>query len=74
MTLIGTRPNTGMVHLMNFRKKPNRLMSDENWEMSLLGKQLVQKPSSPLPNETCSSTSSGGWPCFSKKLNVCLKI
>lgn len=74
MTLIGIRPKTGIVHLMNLRKKPNRLMSDENWEMSLLGKQFVQKRSSPLPNETCSSTSSGGWPCCLKKLNVCLKI
>jgi len=63
-----------MSHLTRNRSRPNFVMSPENSSTSLLGKKLVQKPSTPFPNETCSRTSRGSWLYLLKKLNVCLKI
>lgn len=59
MMRIGTIPSMGIVHLMIFKTLPNFFMSPENWSTNLLGKQLVQKPSGPLPKATCSLTSCG---------------
>ena len=52
MTLMGTRPKTGIVHLIILSTFPNFRISAEYRSTSGLGKQFVQKPSFPLPKET----------------------
>ncbi len=74
INLIGTRPKTGMVHLIIFSTLPNFLMSEEYCSTSWLGNTFVQNPSFPCPKETCSLISCGSCPYLLKKLNVCLKI
>lgn len=74
MILMGTIPNTGIVHLINFNTFPNFLISPVNRSTSGLGKQLVQNASLPLPKATCNLTPLGSCPYFLKKLKVCLKM
>jgi len=57
IVLTGTMPRIGIVHLIILSTLPNFLMSPENCSTKLLGKQLVQKPSAPFPNDTCNLTS-----------------
>ena len=70
VTLIGTNPSTGIVHLINFNILLEFLISPENLLTSGPGKPLDQNPSFPLSSETCSFTSCGSWPCRLKKSRV----